>query len=69
MDGHNGGGGVKILVFQFAQGAAVHGIGVVRAKGFEVEPVRAPADFLVGGEADAQCRVGHGFPHQLLGGG
>src|SRR5699024_6505428 len=49
---------VEVLVFDLAQGAAVHGVGVVRGEGGDVEAVRAPADLLVGGEADAHRAVG-----------
>ena len=70
VDGHLAGGGVEVLVLQLTQCAAVHGVGVVRAKTGHVEQVSAAADLLVGGEADADGAMLRGIGgHQALGQG
>ena len=69
VDGHNGGGGVEILIFQLTERAAVDGVGVVRAEMRQIEAVRAAADLLVRREADAQRRVRAALGQQLLHGG
>ena len=60
--GHDGGGGVEILIFQLAQGAAVYGIGIVCAECLDIETVCASADLLVRGEADADACVRRALP-------
>ena len=69
VDGHNGGGGVEILIFQLTERAAVDGVGVVRAEMRQIEAVRAAADLLIRREADAQGRVRAALGQQLLHGG
>lgn len=69
VDGHNGGCGVEILIFQLAERAAVDGVGVVRAEMRQIEAVRAAADLLIRREADAQGRVRAALGQQLLHGG
>ena len=56
---HLGGGGVEVLVLQFAQLTAVHGVRQGCAKGGDVEGVGPVPHLLVRGEADAQLAVGH----------
>ena len=58
--------GVEVLIFDLAHGAAVGGVGKVRAEALHVEPVSAPADLLVGGKADLQCGVPAVHGEQLL---
>ena len=50
-------GCVEVLVFQLAQIAAVHGIGIVCAKALYVEEVYAAADFFIRGKTDANFAV------------
>ena len=54
---HRRGGGVEVFIVDAAHRAAVHGVGEVRAEALHVEPIRAPADLLVRGEADADLPV------------
>ena len=58
--------GVEVLIFDLAHGAAVGGVGKVRAEALHVEPVSAPADLLVGGKADLQCGMPAAHGEQLL---
>ena len=58
--------GVEVLIFDLAHGAAVGGVGKVRAEALHVEPVSAPADLLVGGKADLQCGMPAVHGEQLL---
>ena len=51
------GGSIEVLVFDLAEGAAVHGVAVVAAELLHIEPVRAVADLLVGREDDAHLAV------------
>ena len=48
---------IEVLEFQFAGFAAVHGVGKVGAKAFNVKLVSAQTDFLVGIESDANFAV------------
>ena len=58
--------GVEILVLQFAQRAAIHRVGVIRAEIRHIKVIRTAADFLVRREADAHRavlrRIGGGQP-------
>ena len=47
------GGGIEVLVFEFADIAAIHGISPLAAKALDIEMVCSHADFLVGIEGDA----------------
>ena len=47
-------GRVEVFVFVYAELAAVHGVAPVARKLFNVQPLRAAADLLVGREHDAQ---------------
>ena len=69
VDGHNGGCGVEILIFQLTERAAVDGVGVVCAEMRQIEAVRAAADLLIRREADADGRVRAALGQQLLHGG
>ena len=52
MDHHLGAGGIEVFVLNLADGAAVGGIGIIRAETGHIKQVRAPADFLVGNGFD-----------------
>ena len=62
----HGRGGVKVLILQLAQSAAVDGVGVVSAKILNVEAVRASADLLIRRKADADGGVGDLRGHQFF---
>ena len=49
--------GVEVFVLQFAQHAAVQGVGDVRAKGGNVKMMRAAADFFIWRKSDADFAV------------
>ena len=59
VDGDLAGSGVKILILQLSQAAAVHCVGDIRAEGLQIETFGAAAHLLVGGEADADLSVSH----------
>ena len=58
--------GVEILIFDLPHGAAVGGVGKVRAEALHVKQVGTPADLFVGGKADLQCGVPTVHGEQLL---
>ncbi len=68
VESHAGRGGVEVLILDLPHRTAVGGVGIVRPKAPDVKFVRAPADFLVGGEADFQGGVldagSAGFPQR-----
>ena len=68
MERHLRRGGVEVFIFQLAQGPAVGGISEVRPEILHMKPVRSPADFFIGGEADAQCGVGPGRSYENFSG-
>ena len=49
--------GVEVLELQFADFAAVHGIGIIGPEALDIEFYHASADFFVGGEADFKGSV------------
>ena len=49
-----GAGAIEVLILDLADGAAIAGIGIVRAEAGDVEAVGASADLFVGGKADLQ---------------
>ena len=51
-------GGVEILKFQLAQGAAVHGIAILAAQPRDIKPAGALADLLIRCDDDADLAVG-----------
>ena len=53
----NGGGGVKVFVFDLAQFAAVHGIGFGGREPLQTEAVGTTPDLLIGGKADRNRAV------------
>ena len=55
-DGHLG--GVKALPLQLADGAAVDRVGVLAAKGIDIQQLGSVADLLVRAEANAECGMG-----------
>ncbi len=57
VDGDACGGGVEVLEFDFADLAAVHGVGEVASESVNVEVVGAESDFFVGVEGDADFAV------------
>ena len=57
VEGHAGGGGIEVLILDLSHRAAVGGIGIVRAKALDIKLICAPADLLVGSEADLQGGV------------
>lgn len=57
LEGDAGAGGVEVLIFQFAYGAAVHGVGEVAAKPLNVKFMCSQTYLLVGVEADANLAV------------
>ena len=51
-------GGVKALPLQLADGAAVDRVGVLAAKGIDIQQLGSVADLLVRAEANAECGMG-----------
>ena len=51
-------GGVKALPFQLANGTAVDRVGVLAAKGLDVQQLGAVTDLLVRAKTNAECGVG-----------
>ena len=54
---YNAGSGVETLVFQLAQGAAVHRVGKVRSEARDIKPIRPAADLFVRRKGDADLSV------------
>ena len=54
---HLAGSSIKALIFQFAQGAAVHRIGELRPEAGNVKQIRAPADLLIRRECHTDLPV------------
>ena len=69
VHGDQCGGGIEILIFQLAQSATVHGVGIVGGEFFHIKAICAPSDFFIGSEADAQGGMGSLLCHQFLCGG
>ena len=51
-------GGVKALPLQLADGAAVDRVGVLAAKGIDIQQLGSVTDLLVRAEANAECGMG-----------
>ena len=66
VDRYLPGGRVEVLILQLSQGAAVHGIGVVRPEGGHIEAVGPPAHLLVGCESHLHGPMGHTAGNDLL---
>ena len=58
---------VEVFVLNAAHGTAVGGVGIVGTETGNIKLVSAPADFLVGGEADLQGGMLHIMGQQILG--
>ena len=58
VDGDGGRGSVEVLVLDLALLAAVHRVGILRTKPFQIEPIRASSNLLIRGKGDAQLPVG-----------
>ena len=57
VDGDGRRSGIEVFVFDLAQLAAINGIGLLCGEAFHTETVGAPADLLIGGEADGDGAV------------
>ena len=66
VHGHDGSGGIEVLIADLADVLTVNGIGVGRAEALDVKQARALADLLIGGEADAELAVGAIFGNDAL---
>ena len=58
---------IEILIFDFSDGAAVHGIGIVRTKAWHVEQIRSPANLLIGGKPNLHSGMLSSRRNQALG--
>ncbi len=56
-DLHIAGGSIEVLVFQLADGAAVHRVGHLRAEACKVQAFGTAADLLIRGEGDFDLAV------------
>ena len=50
MEGHIR--GVEVFIFQLAQRAAVHGVGIIRSEAFHIEMVHTAAHLFIGSKTD-----------------
>ena len=59
VDNERGGGGIEILIFQFAECTSVYRVGKFRTEAFHIKMICAAADLLIGCKGDSDVSVRH----------